>query len=391
MELRLIIILFLFGITSVFVYADSNGIWTYPRDIEPGIFGEDESNDYLNENFTFNHLVYFNNDILVSSNVLSSSFIDIDNLSFFINPFGSSRFRIINSDVYYSYGSNQYFLDPKDNSRLNNVNILGLLELNGSNIYSLFVNEGQLNSISSSMIIDDTITTNDIDIENFSNLFITGDLNFSDNFSYYFNNTQVSNFKTYFIPQNTQTCTQAVDSANFEVGDISSGESGKGIASVFIQDDNGMWQMEVVRGDCSPMSNRPAFRITVPVNSNGNPIFGFFTNEGVLEQKSNWYQLNQNNLNSNLTCSDICGAVGKTNTIDPITGAMCTSGERAMKSIQDEGTTYTYGLWGGFRSDISTSKPESIEIFNIKRSVCYSNGQKKDGDATDLTVGCYCS
>jgi hypothetical protein len=92
---------------------------------------------------------------------------------------------------------------------------------------------------------------------------------------------EVAKFHTYHVTDPSRTCTQIVADANALVGDLSGGETGLG-ASTFIQDDNGMWQAEFTRGDCSPMSNRPAARITVPVDSDGNPIFGFYQNMGFL-------------------------------------------------------------------------------------------------------------
>jgi len=53
---------------STVSFADTNGIWTYPRDIKAGVFGEDE-NLNSGDSFTFNNKVYFNEEQILTNNV----------------------------------------------------------------------------------------------------------------------------------------------------------------------------------------------------------------------------------------------------------------------------------------------------------------------------------
>ena len=169
---KILVLLVLLCFVLFPTYSDSNGIWTYPRDIQPGIFGEDESVDYVNDFYQFDHQVYFNNNVGIGTttpsykldingNISSTIFYDRDNPAYYINPFGSSRVQILNSDVYYSQGSNQYFLDPKDVSILNELRVSSLL-VNGSSLDSLYVNEGQTDSITSSMIVNGAVSESDL-------------------------------------------------------------------------------------------------------------------------------------------------------------------------------------------------------------------------------------
>lgn len=96
-----------------------------------------------------------------------------------------------------------------------------------------------------------------------------------------FSSSFASNFKTYFVLSNSKSCSSIVSDVNALVNDTSGGETPTW-SPEFIQDDNGMWQIELVRGDCSPMSNTPGAVITIPVNSNGDPIQWFYINEGLL-------------------------------------------------------------------------------------------------------------
>lgn len=50
------------------IFSDSNGIWTYPRDIKAGVFGDDESLSST-DSYTFNNKVYFNEEQILKNNV----------------------------------------------------------------------------------------------------------------------------------------------------------------------------------------------------------------------------------------------------------------------------------------------------------------------------------
>ncbi len=58
MKLFQLVVVFTVTLMSFTGFADSNGIWTYPRDIKAGVFGDDE-NLGSGDSFTFNNKVYF--------------------------------------------------------------------------------------------------------------------------------------------------------------------------------------------------------------------------------------------------------------------------------------------------------------------------------------------
>ena len=183
-QLFLLMIVFL-GIS--FSYADSNGVWTYSEDIRPGIVGADESSN-PSESFTFNNELIINerstfNGVLNSNSqigigvlnptyalevdgiVEGSLFLDIENNNYSVDPFGESIFQIVRSDVYYSRGSNTFYIDPKDYSNVNDTNVEGVLSLRNINIYDIFVDEGQIDSITSAMIVDNSVTSSDLGVD----------------------------------------------------------------------------------------------------------------------------------------------------------------------------------------------------------------------------------
>ncbi len=88
-----------------------------------------------------------------------------------------------------------------------------------------------------------------------------------------------------------------------------------------------------------------------------------------------WLQANAQN------CPSFCTGLGKTNVQDP-NGYRCVSGED--KSAAAVGIiTYTYGTW----PDANPNGPYNTSSVGAR---CYGTGQPQDGDATDITVGCFC-
>jgi hypothetical protein len=205
-------------------YADTNGIWTYPEDIESGVFGADENNP-ANSNYTFNDIVYFNENIFSSANMSAHSFVsstnsnryvdpsgdselesvnindivtirgtdifdlfvnrsgdtmsgnlylgtneveanrfvDSQNTVYYLNPSGvSNLYRIASNRYYTNNGDNSKYLDPSRDSVINNLNVVGTLELNGVDITDAFVEEGQPNSITRNMIQNNAIDSSKI-------------------------------------------------------------------------------------------------------------------------------------------------------------------------------------------------------------------------------------
>ena len=89
-----------------------------------------------------------------------------------------------------------------------------------------------------------------------------------------------------------------------------------------------------------------------------------------------WYQAAGDN------CSSLCSLVGKSSATSP-DGAVCASGETIVQSAINN-LQFTLGCWPqcGAQNNITTF---TSSIF------CYKPGQKKDGDFTDVTVGCFCN
>ncbi len=180
-------------------YADSNGIWTYPCDITPGVFGEDESSN-PSENYTFNNEIYFNqlgtfnhelitnsrftaNDVFyttsnigigvvnptnrleVSGNIESNQFIDYNDNFYLLDPNGVSNIYRVVADSYFSPGTSVYYLNPAGTSRVGVLNA-NTLQIGGVHTDNLYVNENQANSISSNMISNNQIQEVDLEVTN---------------------------------------------------------------------------------------------------------------------------------------------------------------------------------------------------------------------------------
>ena len=148
---HILAIFFLLHLSTV--SADTNGIWTYPRDITPGTFGEDESSNY-SQNYTFNHPVIFN------GNLTTNTLFDLDNPYYLVNPSGVSSLNSIVAGIYYSVDPN-YFLNPQGESNLNFTDIYDL-HVQGVDINDMFVNVGEEDSITGDMIVDETIDLSDL-------------------------------------------------------------------------------------------------------------------------------------------------------------------------------------------------------------------------------------
>jgi hypothetical protein len=96
-----------------------------------------------------------------------------------------------------------------------------------------------------------------------------------------------------------------------------------------------------------------------------------------------YYQANAKN------CTNWCTSQGMTNLADP-QGFYCASGEaKSVTAInqKDEGKfIFTYGCW----SDGNCTEGQNSGSGASENGYCYKLGQKKDYDATDITVACYC-
>jgi hypothetical protein len=89
-----------------------------------------------------------------------------------------------------------------------------------------------------------------------------------------------------------------------------------------------------------------------------------------------WHQANQKN------CPSYCQGLGLANVPGP-EGAHCMSGEVRSGSGIAQGITFPWGCY-------SSCAPMGPHQASSEGTNCYMPGQKKDGDPTDRTVGCYC-
>jgi len=90
-----------------------------------------------------------------------------------------------------------------------------------------------------------------------------------------------------------------------------------------------------------------------------------------------WYQANQKH------CPTYCSGVGLVN--EPsIEGAYCASGEVRPKSAIDQGIDFHWGCWP------DCTPHTGLFVAKSESGYCFMNGQVKDYDNTDRTVGCFC-
>lgn len=81
-------------------------------------------------------------------------------------------------------------------------------------------------------------------------------------------------------------------------------------------------------------------------------------------------------------CASFCSQRGATNVASP-DGAKCTSGENIPNSALTGGITYDK-CFPSCNAHVSGTSPRSFG------KNCYADGQKQDGDDTDVTRGCFC-
>ncbi len=81
-------------------------------------------------------------------------------------------------------------------------------------------------------------------------------------------------------------------------------------------------------------------------------------------------------------CVSFCASRGLTN-VASVEGARCTSGENIPASALAAGITYNK-CYPNCNAHLAGPNPKS------DGSKCYADGQKKDGDSSDTTRGCFC-
>lgn len=89
-----------------------------------------------------------------------------------------------------------------------------------------------------------------------------------------------------------------------------------------------------------------------------------------------WFQVDR------LDCVSYCDSIGQTN-VPSEEGARCASGENIPPSASGV-VNYRYGCWPSCSPHLSGDNQASVG------GNCYGDGQKRDGDGTDRTVGCHC-
>ena len=137
-KMRAILIMILISLGGVLfpLYADTNGIWTYPQDIKPGVFGEDESTNY-SESYTFNH------------KIIGSYYYDIKDPNYVLNLSGVSNMYRIVADLYFSSGNTAYYINPAGTSKLNILDAQQL-QLRGTDIENIFATKDEVSDLDES-------------------------------------------------------------------------------------------------------------------------------------------------------------------------------------------------------------------------------------------------
>ena len=136
---QLLLIISLVCMSMTLNFADTNGVWTYPQDIKPGVFGEDESTNY-SESYTFNH------------KIIGSYYYDIKDPNYILNLSGVSNMYRIVADLYFSSGNTAYYLNPAGYSNVNTLNARQL-QLRGTDIESMFATKDEGSSMPKGMVV----------------------------------------------------------------------------------------------------------------------------------------------------------------------------------------------------------------------------------------------
>jgi len=158
---------------------DSNGVWHDAEDARGGVFASDEDRaDFffidrvgINTNSTAGGQLVVNGTIVssalnVSGSIASEGIVDAGSPGYSIDLGNESIFNTIIAQtiyggIFYGLSDQNYFLDIDANSRLKNLNV-DTFTIGGVPIDNIYVNEGQVSSITSSMITDSTIVSADI-------------------------------------------------------------------------------------------------------------------------------------------------------------------------------------------------------------------------------------
>ena len=107
------------------------------------------------------------------------------------------------------------------------------------------------------------------------------------------------------------------------------------------------------------------------------------TDSVLVKVDGGWIPVERNLSNAQKLCSTFCSDRGMFNTRSR-DGAQCASGESLAESALGFLTQH-YGCWGG-----GCNQKHGAERAVSVGHRCYGEGQKRDNDSTDTTVGCYC-
>ena len=132
-------------------YADTNGVWYYPRDIIGGIFGSDEQPI---SNYTFIDEVYYN------TTIYTGKIYDIFDNSYYINLSGESRISVIDTNTMYVSTVN-----IGSGVRQTSLDVDGAIKIGYSNLCNINT-EGSMRYNSTAKIIEvcDGSFWNEIDV-----------------------------------------------------------------------------------------------------------------------------------------------------------------------------------------------------------------------------------
>ena len=160
---KLLITVFVMTLTFFSLsFSDSNGIWTHAEDIKSGVFGDDE----IGGDYTFNDIVYFNEDLIYKSELIENLFLNRsgDSMSGTLNMqnnnitnvemirgdrvelAGASYIDRVVSQKYFSNGSTSYYLNPAGTSKLNNVEIANSFIYKGEELNNKFATKSYADS-----------------------------------------------------------------------------------------------------------------------------------------------------------------------------------------------------------------------------------------------------
>ena len=229
-------------------YSESNGIWHSAEDVRPGVFGSDETTSGF----------IFQDSLLVQAAITATTIFD--------------------------HNDNTYYLNPNGISKLNTIDFDTIL-IGGIPLDNIYVNENQANSISSGMIVDESISASDLGVDS---------VGASELISSY---ESGSAYDSRFINTAGDTMTGSLNLGNNAISGVSTINTGNGANEVFPMNQAVL------------SSSSPSFA-TINTGNGANELYAM--NQNVLSTSSVTF----NNVNSN--------GILYVNEIRPVSGSSVT-------------------------------------------------------------------